>query len=110
MYYISPDEQWIMRIQKIGSGENCAFLYRVESNGRVSRMEQHLDDLAFRFLALNSGISRRDFYHTGLEFVSWNVTRHLLRFTVSGSRLNESGKGIERQLGYDWQKHAIVSL
>jgi hypothetical protein len=109
-YYISPDEKWIMRIQKIGSGENWAFLYHVEPSGRVWRLEQHLDDLAFRFLATKLGIARKDFYHTGLEFVLWDTNRHLLRFTVSGSRLNESGKGIERQLAYDWQKHIIVSL
>jgi len=109
-YYISPDEHWIMRVQKTGSGENCAFLYRVEPNGRVSRMEQHLDDLAFRFLATKAGIARKDFYHTGIAFVSWDMPKHLLKFTVSGSRLNERGKGIERQLAYDWEKHVIVSL
>jgi len=44
IYEISPDEQWIFRDQKTGSGTGIAFLYHVEQNGRVWRMEQRLDD------------------------------------------------------------------
>src|SRR6185436_10803087 len=40
LFHISPDDQWILQIQKSGSGENISFLYRLDSNGRIWRMEQ----------------------------------------------------------------------
>jgi hypothetical protein len=34
-YSISPDEKWVLRTQKTGSGDNIGILYRIEKNGRV---------------------------------------------------------------------------
>lgn len=38
LYHISPDEHWLLRTQKTGSGDNMAILYRIEDNGRVSEV------------------------------------------------------------------------
>ena len=35
LYSISPDEHWILRTQKTGSGDNMAILYRMEKTSRV---------------------------------------------------------------------------
>lgn len=37
-YHISPDEQWLLRTQKTGSGESIAMLYHIEENGRISEV------------------------------------------------------------------------
>ncbi len=44
-YHISPDEHWVLRDQKTGSGENALFLYHVLPGGQVWRLSQHVDDL-----------------------------------------------------------------
>ncbi|MEI9998769.1 MAG: hypothetical protein WDO13_06150 [Verrucomicrobiota bacterium] len=38
LYYIAPDDHWILRIQKTGSGDNTAYLYFLEKNGSLWRM------------------------------------------------------------------------
>src|SRR6478672_3564852 len=78
-YLISPDDEWILRVQKTGFGQNSAFLYRVEPSGRLWRMAQCLDDLAFGFLA-RKHVKRSDFYHTGIQFLAWDLPKHTLRF------------------------------
>src|SRR5262245_61745166 len=30
LFYVSPDDQWILRVQKSGSGDNISFLYRLD--------------------------------------------------------------------------------
>src|SRR5436190_9914129 len=39
LFYISPDDHWLLHIQKSASGDNISFLYRVEASGRLWRME-----------------------------------------------------------------------
>jgi hypothetical protein len=107
LFYISPDDQWILQIQKSGSGDNISFLYRVDPNGRLWRMEQRVGELAFAFLERSLGISIRNLYHTGIDFGAWDVKGGLLRFSIHGSDVNESGKGIDRTLVYDLNKHSF---
>lgn len=106
LFYISPDEQWILRVQKAGSGVNTSFLYRVESNHRVSRIEEQIDDLAFAFLGLNPDGLPEDLYHTGIEFTSWDLKTGSLHFTIHAS--SHSEKGIDRALVYKLHEHTIV--
>jgi len=109
IYHISEDERWMLQIQKTGSGENIAMLYRLEPNKQLWRMEQHLDDLAFTFLAHDSGVSRSDLYHTGIEFVSWDLKELTLQFTVHGTNVKESSKGINRELKYKLKDNVITA-
>ena len=99
-YHISPDEQWVLRIQKTGSGENSAFLYRVESSGRIWRSEQRLDDLACGTATAGSNLSRDDYYHVGVEFVSWDLSRQVLHLVIAGSPNDKGHPGLERKIDY----------
>jgi hypothetical protein len=107
-YYISPDDQWILRIQKSGSGDNISYLYRVESNQSVWRMEEQVDELGFKFLAHQPDGLPGGLYHTGIDFVSWDLKAGLLYFTIHGSG-DKSGTGIHRSLTYSLLDHRIVS-
>src|ERR1700753_3071237 len=44
-YYIAPDDRWILRIQKTGSGDNTSYIYFFEKSGSLWRMEQPLGDM-----------------------------------------------------------------
>jgi hypothetical protein len=105
LFYVSPDEQWILQVQKSGSGDNISFLYRLDTNGRLWRMEQRFGELAFTYLQRSLGISIADLYHTGIEFTGWNLKAGILRFTIRGSSTKKSGKGVNQELIYDLQKH-----
>lgn len=107
LFYISPDEQWILRVQKAGSGVNTSFLYHVEQNYRVWCMEERINDLAFAFLGLNPDALPEDLYHTGIDFTSWDLKTGSLHFTIQAS--SDSGKGIDRPLTYKLHEHTIVS-
>lgn len=69
-YTISPDEKWILRIQKTGSGDNNAWLYEVK-NGAILP-EQDLGVVAWNFHEKVSPFKHVPLYHTGFEFVEWD--------------------------------------
>lgn len=108
LFYISPDEEWILQVQKT-AGDNTAILSRLERNFRLTRVEKHVDQLGFAFLARVSRISLRDLYHTGIAFLSWDLKARLLRFTIHGSYVDRNGQGVERALAYSLNDHAIVA-
>jgi hypothetical protein len=108
IYQISADEQWIFRDQKTGSGTGIAFLYHVEQTGRVWRMEQRLDDLAFAYLSLHDHITRSDYYHFGLEFMAWDLPAQSLRFRVTGTAEQQGKPNLDRRLTYHLASHAIT--
>ena len=106
LFYIAPNEEWILQIQKTGSGDNTAFLYRLESNHRLWRMEESLYDLAFAFLQRVPGMSDASLYHTGVKFDSWDLKAGLLRFTFDGTK--NGGGSITRKLAYRLKDHIIT--
>ena len=108
IYEISPDDQWIFRDQKTGSGTGIGFLYHVEQIGRVWRMEQRLDDLAFAYLGAHDHFSRLDYYHVGLEFIAWDLPAQSLRFRLSGSSQRPGKPHLDRRLTYHLDSHAIT--
>lgn len=104
-YIISPDEQWILRLQKTGSGENSALLYHVDSNGQVWRLEQHLDDLALA----SSHLSRSDYYHISVRLASWDIPPGLLHLKISASAEDKGNPSVDRKLVYDLRKHRMLA-
>jgi hypothetical protein len=106
-YYISENDEWILRIQKSGSGENISFLYRINPTGRLWRMEQRLDEIAIQYLEDGLGVATSELYHVGIRFIGWNIKARVLRFTVYGSSTEKSGEGVERELVYDLEKHSV---
>jgi hypothetical protein len=107
LFYISPDDHWILQVQKSGSGDNISFLYRLDSDGRLWRMEQRLGELAFAFLKRRGVADFKDLYHTGIAFQSWDVRAAKLLFSIHGSSLHQSGEGIDLHLVYDLKRHSF---
>lgn len=108
-YRISPDEQWILRLQKTGSGENSALLYHVESNGQVWRLEQHLDDLAFAVATAHSHLSRSDYYHVGIGLVSWDERAGMLHLKIGGTAEDKANPPINLKVVYDLRRNRMVA-
>lgn len=108
-YHVSPDERWVLRIQKSGSGDNISFLYRLEpAVKRVWRLEEQVGALGFDYLAGVSGLLR-SLYHTGIEFRAWDLRRGLLRFTIHASDADNSGGGFDRPLVYRLRDHTVTA-
>lgn len=105
-FYISPDEQWILRIQKSGSGDNISYLYRIAPNQSVWRMEQQIGQLGFDFIQRDTDLSKLGLYHTGIEFISWDIKACELHFEIHGS-FEEGNKGLKRKLIYNLRDHTI---
>jgi hypothetical protein len=82
-YSISPDEQWILRDQKTGSGENALFLYRVLSDGQVWRLSQHVDDLVWSALLGPLRRTRDDYYHLEVVLAAWDLAAGRVRLKAS---------------------------
>jgi hypothetical protein len=108
-YYISPDERWILRIQKSGSGDNISWLYQLETaTQRLWRMEEQLGALGFDYLEKDPSLPH-NLYHTGIAFIGWDLTAGELHFSIHGSDADQSGHGVDRRLTYSLRKHAISS-
>jgi hypothetical protein len=107
LFYVSPDDRWVLHLQKSGSGDNISFLFRVDSEDRFWRMEPGLGELAFAFLEKQRLADKKDLYHTGITFDAWDLSRHRLLFTVHGSRVEHSGEGIDVPLVYDLQRNTF---
>lgn len=114
-YFISPDEQWIIRDQKVGAGCNALILYRVEPNGRVERFA--LNRLAFDCI----GLAPNHYGHLGVAFVSWDIPSGLVHLEVGanqGMRWSTKQEAIpdanaypdiERPVTYDLNKHRMIN-
>jgi len=106
LYYVSPDEQWVLRVQKSGSGDNISFLYHLDRHKQLWRKEEQVGEIGFAYLATQPGLPR-NLYHTGIEFESWDLKAGQLHFTISGSDADRSGNGIHRSLTYKLQDGSI---
>jgi hypothetical protein len=100
LFYISPDDRWILRIQKSGSGDNVSYLYKIEPDHHVRPREEQIGELGFSFLSHQPGGLSGDLYHTGIEFTSWDLKDGLLYFTIHASG-ETSGTGLKRSLTYN---------
>jgi len=113
-YVLSPDEQWIIRDQKVGAGCNVLILYRVEPNGRVQRFV--LNRLAFDCI----GLAPDHYGHMGVQFVSWDIPSGVVHLEVGatqGGRWSSARQAllpdknaypdIDRPVTYDLKKHRM---
>jgi hypothetical protein len=99
-YHISPDEQWLLRTQKTGSGESIAMLYHIEENGRVSEI-MGFDDLLWKISDATSRLKKKDLYHTGVSEVAWSKDKTSLEIVVAGTNASKDGDGIECRISYN---------
>ncbi len=107
LFYVAPDDHWMLQVQKSGSGENISFLFRVDPEGRLWRMEPSLMEVVWLFLGRTESLHESDLYHTGIDFRSWDLQANLVRFTFHGTYSNRQG-GVDIPLTYDLQKHVVV--
>ena len=105
-YKISPDESWIVRTQKTGSGESIAILYRIEKNGRISEI-LGFDDLLWNNSDAISQVKKAELYHTGVESIRWAKDSANIEITLRGSNASQSGAAHEIVLVYDLAHHTI---
>jgi hypothetical protein len=108
-YRISPDEQWILRFQKTGSGENSALLYHVDSNGQVWRLEQHIDDLALAVATAQTHLNRTDYYHIEAGLTSWDIASGRVHLKIRASAEDKANPSIDQKVVYDLRKHRMVA-
>jgi len=108
-FFASPDDQWLLQIQKSGSGDNIAFLYRIEPSGRIWRTEAPLSAAAFKYLEQSENLSTAHLYHAGLDFIGWDFPAGLLRFSIHASASQYGQSGVNRILIYDLKKHTFRS-
>lgn len=102
-FYISPDDQWVLQVQKSGSGENVAMLFRVDPKGTVARVEPQFEMGAFKFLEGTGPVRFEDLFHTGIEFGAWDLKRGVIRFSLFGTQAGGGG-GFRHEMEYDLAK------
>lgn len=100
IFYISPDDHWVLQEQKSGSGENVAMLFRVDAKGTVERAEPHFLTVAFDHLERTRGIRFDDLFHTGMEFKAWDLEKGVIRFSIFGTPVN-GGESFRHEMVYD---------
>ena len=80
LYYISPDDRWILRVQKTGSGDNEAILYSVGKDGKVSAIKDFNETL---WNSSGAG-DWHNFYHCGVSEVKWSADSKSIRISLRG--------------------------
>lgn len=100
IYSISPNEHWLLRTQKTGSGDSTAILYRVEENGRVSEVVS-FDDLLWGISDTTSRLKKKELYHTCVSKFAWSEDNGTLEIVLRGSNASKSEDVIECRIQYD---------
>ena len=103
LFYVSPDDRWILQIQKVGSGDNVSYLHHLDARGHL-HTERRLNEHAFGYLKGLLGVSEKDLFHTGAEFQSWDMRAGLLKFTLHGSSVQKSSEGLKQEIIYDFRE------
>jgi hypothetical protein len=105
-YHISADEQWIIRDQKTGSGENALFLYHLTREGQIWRLTTPIDDAVFATLLTPLHRTRKDYYHLEVVLTSWDLAAaclHLKAYATPNDRKDQLIEG--KKIRYDLNTH-----
>jgi hypothetical protein len=103
IFSISPDERWILRTQKTGSGESFAILYRVEESGRVPEVVG-FDDILWNASDKVARLKRKALYHTGIEDSAWTDDGRSLEIILRGSDSSKNGAKVRTRVVYELGK------
>jgi hypothetical protein len=106
-YSISPDERWILRLQKIGSGSNIGILYAVEPNGRL------MEVVGFNALLWDawdevSPLKRSDLFHTFIRNAVWSKDGKSLELNLVGTEIGGMGNGVDVRMVYHPGSHKVT--
>ncbi len=93
-FRFTSDSQWLVRMQKTGSGEQDLFLYHFENGAFANATKKSLSDLAWDYFH-----SRPD---TGKMKLDYHISANLMKGTEDGYRW----------LGVDWpnNRYLLISL
>ena len=93
-FRFTPDSQWLVRMQKTGSGEQDLHLYRREGGGFVPATKRSLGDLAWAY------------FHGRPEGKRMRLDFHLSAHLVKGT------EQAYRELGANWpdNRYLVISL
>lgn len=115
-FLFTNDLKWIVRLQKIGSGESTLYLYRLAPDGYVPASKKPLGDLAWAYLKTRPDwrkIKKAPEYHMsanlvkGLEEnyrwlgVDWPANRYIL-ISLSGDADIKGRKPMQTSVVTDW--------
>lgn len=94
-FRFTSDSQWLVRMQKTGSGEQDLFLYHIENGAFVSATKKSLSDLAWAYF-----YGRPETRH--FAKLDFHITANLMKGTEEGYRW----------LGVDWpdNRYLVISL
>jgi hypothetical protein len=116
-FLFTNDLKWIVREQKIGSGESTLYLYRLAPQGYVPATKEPLGDLAWAFLKTRPDwrkIAKKPEYHEsanlldGLEEnyrglgVDWPANRYIL-ITLGGDADIKGRKPMQTSVLHGWR-------
>lgn len=108
-YRISPDEQWIIRDQKTGSGENSLFLYHLSPEGEIWRLTTPIDDVVFTALLAPSHRARKDYYHLEVVLTSWDLAAGCVHLKARATPNDKKDQLVEdRKIRYDLNTHTAT--
>jgi hypothetical protein len=93
-FRFTPDSQWLLRMQKTGSGEQDLYLYHVEKGAFVSATKTSLSDLAWAY------------FHSRPDTRKMKLDYHISANLVKGTE--EAYRG----LGVHWpdNRYLVISL
>jgi hypothetical protein len=106
-FEISPDSNWVLRIQKIYSGTITAYLYHRDSKGSFApHGNAILENQAWDFLTTQPDIQPEQIpaFHKEIDFVEWRDNQYLI-LALSGIhflKLNDKGD-LTRWIINDWR-------
>ncbi|QIF00393.1 polysaccharide biosynthesis/export family protein [Roseimicrobium sp. ORNL1] len=89
LFSFHPSEKWLIRVQKTGSGDSVAVLYRITKEGAVVKdgPGEAFDELAWtefdRVYSLSGDGTQR--YHTGCHFLGWEADGETLRLQLTAA-------------------------
>jgi hypothetical protein len=106
-YSISPDERWIIRHQHLGGGVGDLFLYRVDENGQIWRLQESLISLALDAVFARLHTSLDNYRKASGKFESWDIPAGLIHLSVWGMP-KDGTRGPVGYVGYDFKKHRTV--
>jgi hypothetical protein len=103
-YLISPDERWILRLQKIGAGSNIGILYSVEPNGRL------MEVVGFNALLWDasdavSSLKFPDLFHTFIKRALWSKDGQSLELNLVGTEAGDVRNGVDVWVVYNVKAH-----
>lgn len=87
--HVSPDGRFVFCIQKTGSGDNSASLFRRGVNDEVTPVgswtsTKEFSDEAWGFFRKRTGLAAV-VYHRGVDFVAWGDDRQCVEFSLHGT-------------------------